>query len=98
MPFLLSTRALSLLRRARDLVNASMVCSACSSVATLRLMYSEPLFGCGSPREGDRPLGGCLIEPTNWNCVTSSTRWTRCSSVLGSRRGWPFAAAPSCRN
>ena len=49
MPFLLSTRALSLLRRARDLVNASMVCSACSSVATLRLMYSEPLFGVEAP-------------------------------------------------
>ena len=41
-PFLLSTRALSLLRRGRDLVNSSMW-RACSRAATLRLMNSVPL-------------------------------------------------------
>ena len=41
-PFLLSTRALSLVCRARDLVNSSMW-RASSSAATVRLTYSEPL-------------------------------------------------------
>ena len=41
-PFLLSTRALSLLRRGRDLVNSSMW-RACSRAAILWLMNSEPL-------------------------------------------------------
>ena len=41
-PFLLSTRALSLLRRGRDLVNSSMW-RACSRATILWLMNSEPL-------------------------------------------------------
>ena len=54
-PFLLSTRALSVQRRARDLVNASM-CSASSSAATSRLMNSEPVVGVESVEdEGERP-------------------------------------------
>ena len=47
-PFLLSTRALSLLRRGRDLVNSSMW-RACSRATILWLMNSEPLSG---PEQG----------------------------------------------
>ena len=57
-PFLLSTRALSLLRRGRDLVNSSMW-RACSRAAILWLMNSEPLSVLESADvEGKRPEQG----------------------------------------
>ena len=84
-PFLLSTRALSLLRRGRDLVNSSMW-RACSRAAILWLMNSEPLSVWNprtlkgnarsrASRTGARQgVSMRSTEPTNWTWVTSSTR------------------------
>ena len=82
--FLLSARALSLVCRARDLVNVP-TCSFFNSAATLWLTYSEPLSawkpltskGKASIRASSTGIRkaseiACTV-PTYCHCVTSST-------------------------
>ncbi len=81
----LACRSLSLVRRARDLVNSS-TWSFCRRAATCLLMYSEPLSEwnpqmvkgkawMSASSTGNRKRSEMRsTEPTNWNWVTSSTR------------------------
>ena len=85
--FLLSTKALSLERRGRDLVSSS-TCSLRSTRATRWLMCCEPLsawspltskgnasISASSAGTGKRSESASTAA-TNSCCVTSSTRWT----------------------